>query len=73
VEKFGLEGQLLASAEKTCPMYKLGYHNAMFDALATYILLKNLITELQKNGVEPSDKFLLEYSRPANVKRSKSE
>jgi hypothetical protein len=67
VEKFALEGPLLAAAGKACPANKLGYHNAMFDALATCILLKNLAAELRRSGTEPSDEFLLEYSRPARI------
>jgi DNA polymerase-3 subunit epsilon len=65
-EKFGFEGQLLVLAEKICPAHKLGYHNAMFDALATCILVKKFAAELQKNGAKQSDGLLLEYSRPVN-------
>jgi DNA polymerase-3 subunit epsilon len=64
IENFGLTEQLFTSAEKFCPTHKLGYHNAVFDALATCVLLKNLIAELRKNGIEPSDELLHEYSRP---------
>jgi DNA polymerase-3 subunit epsilon len=63
IEKFDLAEQLLILAGKFCPMRKLGYHNAAFDALATCVLLKNLISELRKIGMKPSDELLLEYSR----------
>ncbi|MDR0715700.1 MAG: hypothetical protein LBF25_02960 [Puniceicoccales bacterium] len=63
VKAFGLSDRLLALAKNFCPAHKIGYHNAMFDALATYVLLQNLITDLQKNGVKTSDELLIEYSR----------
>jgi DNA polymerase III epsilon subunit-like protein len=62
IKNFKLTERLLFLANKFCPAHKLGYHSAMFDALATYILLENLIAELQKSGLRVSDELLLEYS-----------
>jgi DNA polymerase-3 subunit epsilon len=63
INSLGLTEELLILASKFCPAHKLGYHSAMFDALATCILLKNLISKLEKNGIAVSDQFLLEYSQ----------
>ncbi|MDR3274075.1 MAG: hypothetical protein LBS87_01950 [Puniceicoccales bacterium] len=63
VKKFELTERLSFLANKFCPAHKLGYHSAMFDALATCVLLENLTAELQKNGLRVSDELLLEYSR----------
>ncbi|MDR1255674.1 MAG: hypothetical protein LBJ94_01965 [Puniceicoccales bacterium] len=64
IKTFALTERLLSLASKFCPPSKLGYHSALFDALATCILLKNLTMELQRNGIETSEEFLLEYSCP---------
>ncbi|MDR0679845.1 MAG: hypothetical protein LBF42_02310 [Puniceicoccales bacterium] len=63
IKAFGLSDCLLALAENFCPAHKIRYHNAMFDALATYVLLRNLVIDLQKNGIKVSDELLIEYSR----------
>ncbi|MDR0595252.1 MAG: hypothetical protein LBF94_00940 [Puniceicoccales bacterium] len=63
VKAFGLSDRLLALAKNFCPAHNVGYHSAMFDALAAYLLLQNLVVDLQKNGIEASDELLIEYSR----------
>jgi DNA polymerase III epsilon subunit-like protein len=62
IDEFELTSKLLTVASNFCPMHKLGYHSAIFDALATCLLLKNLATELKRRSIRTSEMFLLECS-----------
>lgn len=67
IEKFNLSSQLFILANKFCELSKTGYHNALFDALATSILLQHLISELKFRNIYISLETLIEYSKKSGL------
>ncbi len=67
INVFELFPNLITLADKYCKISHIGYHNALFDALATSMLLQNLVNILSKNNVIPSLDTLIEYSQKSNM------
>ncbi len=67
IENFDLSSPLFSLASKVCSSEHVGYHNALFDALATCILLQKLIKILQDNNLAFSIEALIEYSQRSKL------
>ncbi len=62
IDEFGLTAKLYSTAGGICEFSRVGYHNSLFDALATSMLLQHLIKE-QSLSIDA----LIEYSQQTKL------
>ena len=63
IDQFGMRANLFSLAGKFCEYSNIGYHNPLFDALATSLLLQNII----KTSPDLSIDALIEYSQQSRL------
>ena len=67
INRFDLSENLLRLSGNFCQPRMIGYHNALFDALSTYLLLDNFVRKLGASKIVSSVAMLVEYSKKTGL------
>lgn len=67
IEETGQTSKLYSLSNKVCELSRVGYHNALFDALATGVLLQYLVQTLKSQQLDLSIDALIEYSKQTKL------